>query len=429
MKHAQSYGLAAGLVLSVLSTAVAQISLDQMIDDALAHAALRPILEYSHAENQLKLDNIAAARLPQLSVSGQATYQSDVTEIGLDLPGINIEPLSQYQYRLQGQISQNLYDGGRVKQRQAWHQINTSIADLELEMELDQIRLQTIQTYFTILELQGRQDVLQLKSENISANLEIVRTGVKHGMRLAAEADVLEVSLLQIGQQAEQLAQARNAAIARLVLLTGQPVDSSDTFLVPEASDPVFTQNDENLQHRLFKLRGAQAEHQLSLKQAEARPRLDFIVQGGYGRPGFNFLNNDFDFFGLVGFRGSWVLGSIYTSKNDRHLASIQRKKVHARQADFRQRLDKQIKHAQYTIAQTSNNLVQDQSIIDLTARIRTTAETQFRNGAINSTELLEKINLENEAVINQLLREIRLKRLLYELEHITGNHLRNKNN
>ena len=42
----------------------------------------------------LTIENIRTAFLPQLSVSGQASYQSDVTSISIPIPGFKFSPLS-----------------------------------------------------------------------------------------------------------------------------------------------------------------------------------------------------------------------------------------------------------------------------------------------------------------------------------------------
>src|SRR6476660_9855682 len=52
------------------------------------------------------LQNIAKGALPQLTVAGTATYQSDVTRIPINLPNVAIPTISKDQYRVYAEASQ-----------------------------------------------------------------------------------------------------------------------------------------------------------------------------------------------------------------------------------------------------------------------------------------------------------------------------------
>src|SRR5215204_103732 len=63
------------------------------------------------------IDNLGKGFLPQITLSGQATYQSEVTQVKIPLPGIAIEPLSKDQYKILADVNQLVYDGGMIKQQ------------------------------------------------------------------------------------------------------------------------------------------------------------------------------------------------------------------------------------------------------------------------------------------------------------------------
>src|SRR5690349_20936842 len=64
---------------------------------------------------QYSVSNEAKGNLPQVIFSGQASYQSDVTEIPISLPGFSIPKQSKDQYKIYGEADQTLFDGGTVK--------------------------------------------------------------------------------------------------------------------------------------------------------------------------------------------------------------------------------------------------------------------------------------------------------------------------
>ena len=65
----------------------------------------------------LNTSNLSKSYLPQFSLAGQATYQSDVTKVDIPFPGINIPVPQKDQYKITADISQVLYDGGVIKQQ------------------------------------------------------------------------------------------------------------------------------------------------------------------------------------------------------------------------------------------------------------------------------------------------------------------------
>src|SRR6476661_322120 len=68
----------------------------------------------------LNVINLNKNFLPQFSVNGQASYQSDVTTIDLTLPGgIKFEPPSKDQYKVTADVNQLIFDGGATKQQKA----------------------------------------------------------------------------------------------------------------------------------------------------------------------------------------------------------------------------------------------------------------------------------------------------------------------
>ncbi len=61
--------------------------------------------------------NLNTGFLPQLSLNGQATYQSDVTRVDIPLPNIKIPSQSKDQYKVVAEANQLIYDGGLIKEQ------------------------------------------------------------------------------------------------------------------------------------------------------------------------------------------------------------------------------------------------------------------------------------------------------------------------
>ncbi|MEJ0054553.1 MAG: hypothetical protein WDN75_02250 [Bacteroidota bacterium] len=64
-------------------------------------------------------------------------------------------------------------------------------------------------------------------------------------------------------------------------------------------------------------------------------PKLGFFVQGGYGKPGLNVLNNQFDTYYLGGLRMNWSLSGLYNSKRDKQLLDVNTQVVNSQKDAF----------------------------------------------------------------------------------------------
>lgn len=64
-------------------------------------------------------------------------------------------------------------------------------------------------------------------------------------------------------------------------------------------------------------------------------PKVSLFLQGGYGKPGFNFLKNKFDFYYIGGIRFNWSLAGLYTSRNDRQLFDLNKSMISAQKETF----------------------------------------------------------------------------------------------
>ena len=99
----------------------------------------------------LKKENIKTNYLPQVTLNGQATYQSDVTKVDIAMPGISIPSVSKDQYKAYAEFRQTIWDGG----------ISAANAELEdailksnlsqVEVELYKLNEQVAQAFFTVL--------------------------------------------------------------------------------------------------------------------------------------------------------------------------------------------------------------------------------------------------------------------------------------
>lgn len=95
------------LALSFVS-AFSQITLDECRELARANYPLIKRFRLVEQSRSLSVSNASKAWLPQVSLNARASYQSEVTRLPVDIPGVEISPLPKDQYDVSVNVSQQI---------------------------------------------------------------------------------------------------------------------------------------------------------------------------------------------------------------------------------------------------------------------------------------------------------------------------------
>lgn len=137
------------------------LTLEQCQDMARENYPLINQLELIQLSRDYSVENAGKGNLPQISINGQATYQSDVTGLPIDLPNVVIKPIAKDQYKVYGEITQSLTDGARIKNQKELILINSETQAQQLEVQLYQVKERINQLFFGILLID--QQVVQIE--------------------------------------------------------------------------------------------------------------------------------------------------------------------------------------------------------------------------------------------------------------------------
>jgi hypothetical protein len=366
------------------------------------------------------LENASRGYLPQFALYGQATYQSEVTQVPIKVPGQDIPVLSKDQYKLYGEIQQTLYDGGTIHQQRAVTQTQNSVDQQAVEVSLYALEERINPLFFGILIIDRQQAQNTLLQQDIQSALDKLDAAVRLGTALRSQVDVLRSELLQAGQQSVELHATRDSYVAMLEWFIGQSIDTHTIFVEP----PVPTTPANELYRpelQQFRLQTAVFDVQEKSLASRNRPRVSLFFQGGLGRPALNMLSNDVRGYYLGGVRLQWQLSGWYTSRNDAALIGIARKQLTIQEENFvlqtrvtqaRQRTDVQ-KYA--TLLQT------DDAIIALRTSVKETAAAQVANGVMDAHDYLREVHAEDQARQARNLHAMQGLMAHYVLQTTTG--------
>lgn len=363
------------------------------------------------------LENASKARLPQVGLYGQATYQSDVTRIPVDMPGV--EPLSKDQYKVFGEVSQSIYDGGVVSVR---HEVARSTAEVEqrkLEVELYQVRGRINDLFFGILLMQEQISQTELVKSDLNTSLKKVEAAILNGTALRSAADVIRVEILKLEQRIVGMRAGLDSYRANLGLFINASVDESTTLVQPEFSEPSEEINRPEL--RVFSAQALTLSANERMISAVRRPKVELFLQGGYGRPALNMLENTFELYYVGGVRFAWMISGSYTSKNEREMISLQRRTLDSQKETFLFNMRLSVVQQNSEITKLRRLIAMDEDIIALRQGVRATAEAQLDQGIISPSDFIREVNAEDQARQERVLHETQLLAAIAKHHYTTG--------
>ena len=376
---------------------------------------------------EYNLENAGKGYLPQFTLSGKATYQSDVTKLPVDVPGIDIKSMPKDQYQVMLEVSQNIWDGGDIRSKKQLTRATSEIDRGKQEVDMYALNDRVNQLYFGILLLDEQLRQNQLLQEDLGRTHQQVSNYMANGIANQSDLDAVSVEILNTKQKRIELESSRQAYLSMLSIFIGKEIASGTTLEKPADTFESTSLVNNRPELRWFDAQGGQLNVQESSLKTRFRPRFGLFVQGAYGNPGLNMLKDDFSAYYVAGVRMSWNFGSLYTLRNDRRLIDNNRRKLETSRDVFLFNTNLQSTRQSSAIQSMRRQMVDDDEIIRLRVNIRKAAEAKVENGTLTVTDMLREITAENLARQTKALHEVQLLMNIWNLKY-TLNNYRHKN-
>ena len=398
----------------------ASVTLQSCYEKAIANYPLvkqRGLIEKS---NEYSIANLDKGYLPQVSLNGQASYQSDVTALPLQLPGITVPELARDQYKLYAEFSQAVYNGQAIHKQKELQASNAAVESQKLEVELYKLRERVTQLYFGVLLADAQMQQTDLMKNDIQNGIEKTNAAIQNGIALKSNLDLLKVEMLKADQRRLEVVALREAYLDMLGQLTNLPIDATTVLELPQEIKPGDSIRRPELS--LFDMQTSLLNKQEQVITSRNLPRLNLFLQTGYGRPGLNMLSNEFDTWYLGGVRLNWTINGFYTQKKERAILNVNRQGLALQKDAFLFNTQYALKMQNAEISKLDQLRNSDNDIVQLRTKIKTTASAQLENGIITSSEYMREVNAEDQARLAKSLHELQLLMAIYNHLYITGN-------
>lgn len=368
------------------------------------------------------LSNAGKGYLPQFSLSGKATYQSDITRLPVEIPNLDIKTASKDQYQVMLEVQQTLWDGEDIRSRK---RLTRAASEVELEKQhVDMYALtdRVNQLFFGILLLDEQLKQNSLLQEDLGRTHKQVADYIANGIATPSDLDAVSVEQLNTRQHRVELETTRCAYLSMLAAFTGKDLSSETVLLKPVAEENIDRQMNNRPELRWYDAQGEQLRQQEAALNTRLMPRFGLFVQGAYGNPGLNMLKDEFNAYYMAGVRMSWNFGSLYTLKNDRRRIDNTRQQIETGRDVFLFNTRLQATQQDAGVVSMRRQMADDDEIIRLRGNIRRAAEAKVQNGTMTVTDMLREITNESMARQTKALHEVQLLMNIWQLKYTLNN-------
>ncbi|WP_293908303.1 TolC family protein [Sphingobacterium sp. UBA5670] len=412
------------LIFAIGSVNAQSLTIEECYQMAKANYPAIKKMDLIAETSDYDLKNVNKKFLPQLNISGQATYQSETVgfgdAIGALPGGIELPSLSKDQYKIQGEINQLLYDGGSNASQKELIKANKELQEQNLEANLYAINSRINNIFFSVLLMDAQLKQNEINKANLQTQIQKTEAAFENGVAFKSNVDELKAEIVNIEMAGTEYQSNRTAFLKMLSMFIGREIGNATQLEIPRTEFLNTSINRPEL--KAFELQKSVFEVQKKDLRSSYLPQLSAFFQGGYGRPTLNIIENEFGGWYMTGIRLNWSLGSLYTLSNRKNTLALNQQSVDADKETF-------LFNTRLDLAQQDENVKKyielirkDEEAIVLRTSVTKSAEAQLNNGVITTHEYIQKLNAEHLTRQNKILHEVQLLQAKYNQKFITGN-------
>ncbi|MDH5609540.1 MAG: TolC family protein [Cyclobacteriaceae bacterium] len=410
-----------GLLLAGMPRVTAQsITLAECQSRAMAASPLQQKSNYVASIRTLQEQNRTASSLPQLSVQGSATYQSDVFHFPLSLPGSDIPMVPKDQYNLSVQLNQQLYDGGMARANRQVEDAELSIRQTETDLSLTQVQSVISELYFGVLTVQENTLLIDALLNELDNRYNKARVSYQNGLVLASTLRLIEKEKLKAAQQKVSLAIRQEALRQALGNWVGQDLRTYQ-LIFPEILPPPNAIN--RVEIRLFDQQNELYHSKILLNQTTKRPRLSAFALAGLGQPNpMNFFETGWSDYYMIGARLQWNAWDWGKTRRNSDILAISQQSITSEKEQFLRNVQSQQFLAASEIEQLNQLLLMDQKLVALQKEILEESRIQAEQGTLSEADYISQLNEYVQVQLQLKLHQIQLSYQTIAYMILTGN-------
>lgn len=372
--------------------------------------------------NALNKKNLQTTYLPSLNLNGQASYQSDVTKVPIAVPGINIPTIANDWYALNLDVEQKIYDGGLTNARKRLEDVNLELTQQQLQIEFYELKDRVNQLFFNALLLRKALEILNVLQQNLQTTIQEAEVAMENGAMLSADVDALKVEYHLVMQQIIELREDIRSVTGSLQVLTGLAISNPDVLAIPEVVVVDYRFVNNRPEYVLLGKQQTKIQALTQITQSKRNPFFMAFGQAGYGRPGYDMLNNNFDTYYKVGVRLHWNIWDWNQVAREKMVFNVQNEMITTQKQSFDQNLKAALETKLAAIKKAEELITTDSTIVALQQNVVNAANVQLRNGTLTTTNYIIELNKQIKARLNMEVHKLQLIYSKYQYNITLGN-------
>lgn len=411
------------MLLSIFAFAQHSITLEECLNAIDDQHPVAEQMDLTQKTHQLQTKNIGSNRFPDVSVNGQATYQSDVTEIALDLPpmlNVDFPEVKQDQYKITADVNQLIYSGGKINISEDIEAVKLQQEIAEHEQDIQSLKEQTAGLYFNVLLLLKQKEILENQQEILRVKLHQLKAAINNGAALPADSAELSSELRLLDQKIAESESNIQSLQSSLSYLTGLKLNDRAPTL-PVLDSTIRPAISDRPEYKQMALVSQQMSLQQSMVKSDYYPTVVAFGQAGYGRPGLDMFSDEFAAFYIVGAKVSWTPFDWNSRKRNIEILKAKQEKIDLNKQSFRKTFNAEIAASINKIELIKNLLVSDREIIALRQQVMQSKSKQLDNGTITSSDYIKSVKTYTNSQLQLNIHKIELQKAFFDLKFKSG--------
>lgn len=237
---------------------------------------------------------------------------------------------------------------------------------------------------------------------------------------LKSDLSSLKAEIIKVKQNIREIQNQRKAMVDVLSEITGMDLSVNTKFEIPEYNiEKEIEWNRPELTLFDYQKQKLQASSKLISKQN--RPSVFAFAQLGYGKPGLNMMQDEFDSYYIAGIGLSWKFWDWNKTKREKQIIHLNKEFISTQENSFTKQLEMALKNEKAKIEIYEEALESDKEIIALRQEVSESARSKLDNGVITSTDYITEITKETQAKISFETHKIQLVQAKVNYLYIKG--------
>lgn len=397
------------------SASAQQLTLADLQQAAIASDPRTRELALLESQSSLRIENLSKQWYPSTSVESLVQYQSDAPKTTVNDPtGRPFFAIPKDTYDFYGRVEQRLWDPA-VSAQSGVERAQLAEQQARVRTALFTLRQQVNDAFFAAATLQQRLTVVSATVTELEGRLRESNARVREGTAVPADAAAIEATLLQRQQDADELRANIRGALARLATIVGRPIAPDAVPTIPDLASQFESARGQlqtvraRPEYEQFAKTRERIARQEDVTGAQSQPKLTAFGRAGFGRPTLDFLDVQWQFYGLGGVRLQWNAWNWGTTGRERDAQKIQADITSAEEGAFTKSIAAAVEVDLATIDHLSRALETDQRIIDLRATVEQTARVRLQEGVLTASDYLSRDTELLQARIAQATHQVEL--------------------